>query len=117
MYDILELKKQKLQDLQEIATNLEISGVKNLKKLDLIYEILDKQSENPDKNESTNKTSRTRPKKTQRSEIKKSHHSKNNNIKEIRFPKTKPLIIKYTPFIKNIFLMLVLLAPKTFKPQ
>ena len=40
MYDILELKKKKLQDLQDIAEKLKISDLKNYKKLDLIYEIL-----------------------------------------------------------------------------
>ena len=44
MYDILKLKKKKLQDLQEIAQKLNISEIKNFKKLDLIYEILDKQA-------------------------------------------------------------------------
>ena len=44
MYDILELKKKKLQDLQDIGKKLEISDLKNYKKLDLIYEILDKQA-------------------------------------------------------------------------
>ena len=44
MYDIIELKKKKLQDLQEIATKLEISNLKDYKKLDLIYQILDQQA-------------------------------------------------------------------------
>ena len=38
MYDILKLKKKKLQDLQEIAGELEISEIKNYKKMDLIYQ-------------------------------------------------------------------------------
>ena len=44
MYDILELKKKKLVDLQDIAEKLEVPDLKNYKKLDLIYEILDKQA-------------------------------------------------------------------------
>jgi len=52
MYDILELKKKKLENLQEIAGELEISEIKNYKKLDLIYQILDKQASSPNnKNE------------------------------------------------------------------
>ena len=52
MYDILELKKKKLENLQEIAGELEISEIKNYKKLDLIYQILDKQATSPNnKNE------------------------------------------------------------------
>ncbi len=44
MYDILELKKKKLTELQDIAQKLEVADLKNYKKLDLIYEILDKQA-------------------------------------------------------------------------
>ena len=52
MYDILELKKKKLENLQEIAGELEISEIKNYKKMDLIYQILDKQATSPNnKNE------------------------------------------------------------------
>ena len=51
MYDILELKKKKLQNLQEIAEKLEISEIKNFKKMDLIYQILDKQATSPQKKE------------------------------------------------------------------
>jgi transcription termination factor Rho len=55
MYDILELKKKKLQDLQEIANKLEIEDIKNYKKLDLIYQILDKQALKPINGEKTTK--------------------------------------------------------------
>ena len=44
MYDISQLKKMLLTELQEISEKLEISNFKKLKKTDLIYEILDKQS-------------------------------------------------------------------------
>ena len=54
MYDILELKKKKLQNLQEIAEKLKISEIKNFKKIDLIYQILDKQATTP--NKAANKT-------------------------------------------------------------
>ena len=37
MYDILELKKKKLKDLQDIADKLEISDNKNHKKFLLPY--------------------------------------------------------------------------------
>jgi transcription termination factor Rho len=47
MYDILELKGKKLPELQEIAKGLEISKYRSLKKLDLIYQILDAQAINP----------------------------------------------------------------------
>jgi len=44
MYDISQLKKMLLPELHEISEKLEISNFKKLKKTDLIYEILDKQS-------------------------------------------------------------------------
>ena len=36
MYDILELKKKKLQELQEIAKKLEIDNISNIKKIFLL---------------------------------------------------------------------------------
>jgi transcription termination factor Rho len=47
MYDILELKEKKLNELQEIAKSLDIKKIAKLKKLDLIYQILDSQAVNP----------------------------------------------------------------------
>ena len=44
MYDISQLKKMLLPELQEISEKLKISNFKKLKKTDLVYEILDKQS-------------------------------------------------------------------------
>ena len=44
MYDISQLKKKLLSELQEISEKLKITNYKKLKKTDLIYEILDKQS-------------------------------------------------------------------------
>ena len=44
MYDISQLKKKLLPELQEISEKLKIHNYKKLKKTDLIYEILDKQS-------------------------------------------------------------------------
>ena len=44
MYDISQLKKKLLTELQEISEKLKITNYKKLKKTDLIYEILDKQS-------------------------------------------------------------------------
>ena len=67
MYSIQDLKKKKLQDLQEIGEKLELSGVKNYKKLDLIYEILDKQATIP--NSSQSKTTK----------FKKTHKPTSNN--------------------------------------
>lgn len=75
MFDISELKAKKLPELQEIAKGLQIPKFRTLKKLDLVYKILDQQAANPkavaeiaeDKNQSENSS----PKKPQRNQSKK----------------------------------------------
>ena len=47
MFDISDLKIKKLPELQEIAKGLNVSKFKTLKKLDLVYKILDVQASNP----------------------------------------------------------------------
>ena len=47
MYDIIELNGKLLTDLREIAKELDIKKINNLKKQDLIYKILDHQALNP----------------------------------------------------------------------
>ena len=57
MFEISKLKEKKLSELQEIAEELKISKYKTLKKLDLVYKILDHQASNPDEKESDKKNS------------------------------------------------------------
>ena len=47
MFEISQLKEMKLPELQEMAKKLSISKFRSLKKLDLVYQILDKQAANP----------------------------------------------------------------------
>ncbi|NER17722.1 transcription termination factor Rho [Spongiivirga citrea] len=47
MFEISELKQKKLAELQEIAKNLNVPKYRTLKKLDLVYQILDIQAANP----------------------------------------------------------------------
>ncbi|WP_412986259.1 transcription termination factor Rho [Pontimicrobium sp. IMCC45349] len=47
MFEIAQLKEKKLPELQEIAKQLKISKYRSLKKLDLVYQILDHQAANP----------------------------------------------------------------------
>lgn len=47
MFEISQLKEKKLTDLQEIAKQLSIPKYRSLKKLDLVYQILDYQAANP----------------------------------------------------------------------
>ena len=53
MFDISKLKEKKLAELQKIAEKLKISKYKTLKKLDLVYKILDHQASNPEKKVAT----------------------------------------------------------------
>ena len=47
MFEISELKEKKLSDLQEIAQQLNVPKFRALKKMDLVYQILDLQAANP----------------------------------------------------------------------
>lgn len=47
MFEISQLKAKKLAELQEIAKKLSIPKFRSLKKLDLVYKILDHQAANP----------------------------------------------------------------------
>ena len=47
MFEITDLKAKKLPELQDIAKELSIPKFKSLKKLDLVYQILDVQASNP----------------------------------------------------------------------
>ncbi|MBT8184611.1 MAG: transcription termination factor Rho [Eudoraea sp.] len=47
MFEISDLKAKKLPELQEIAKDLNVPKYKTLKKLDLVYQILDLQASNP----------------------------------------------------------------------
>jgi transcription termination factor Rho len=47
MFEISELKAKKLTDLQVIAKSIGLTKISQLKKLDLVYQILDKQASTP----------------------------------------------------------------------
>lgn len=47
MLEISELKAKKLPELQELAKELGVPKFRSLKKLDLVYKILDYQASNP----------------------------------------------------------------------
>ncbi len=48
MFEISELKAKKLPELQEIAKKLNVPKYRSMKKLDLVYQILDVQAANPE---------------------------------------------------------------------
>ena len=61
MFEISKLKEKKLAELQEIAEELKISKYKTLKKLDLVYKILDHQASNPEEKEGEKKVVKVLP--------------------------------------------------------
>lgn len=79
MFEISQLKEQKLAELQEIAKQLNIPKFRSLKKLDLVYKILDHQAANPKAVEEVTKADpkqnearpNRRPEKKQRQRIQK----------------------------------------------
>ncbi|MEJ2113852.1 MAG: transcription termination factor Rho [Flavobacteriaceae bacterium] len=81
MFEISQLKEKKLADLQEIAKDLNISKYRTLKKLDLVYQILDHQAANPKAVETKNeekpqKQRRERVQKTQNKDTQKAQPTK-----------------------------------------
>ena len=78
MFDISKLKEKKLTELQEIAEELKISKYKTLKKLDLVYKILDHQASNPEEKEVQKKVA-TKPKFNPKSRSNKNDQNDNNS--------------------------------------
>ena len=84
MFEISKLKEKKLAELQEIAEKLKISKYKTLKKLDLVYKILDYQASNPQEKEGEKKAF-TKPKFNPKSKsVKNNQNDKSEHIDEER---------------------------------
>ena len=85
MFEISKLKEKKLSELQQIAEELNISKFKTLKKLDLVYKILDHQADNPEikkttpKQESNPEPRKTSPKQESNPETKKTTPKQESN--------------------------------------
>jgi len=62
MFEISELKAKTLTDLQVIAKSIGLTKISQLKKLDLVYQILDIQAANPTKNNATVTPNESEPK-------------------------------------------------------
>ena len=75
MFEISKLKEKKLSELQEIAEELKISKYKTLKKLDLVYKILDHQASNPDEKD----VDKTEKRDSAKSKFKTRNRSNKNN--------------------------------------
>ena len=69
MFEISELKAMKLPELQEVAKKLNVPKYRTLKKLDLVYQILDLQASNPAALQDQNRDKSEKPKKQEKSEV------------------------------------------------
>lgn len=79
MFEISQLKEKKLPELQEIAKNLNVPKFRSLKKLDLIYQILDVQAASPT---TQTKEEPKRPQKQKRERIQKPAQNQQQNNAE-----------------------------------
>ncbi|MBO6631430.1 MAG: transcription termination factor Rho [Psychroserpens sp.] len=81
MFEISELKAKKLPELQEIAKKLKVPKYRSLKKLDLVYQILDFQASNPDalKKEAIKGSSKENQPKPQRQKKQRARVQKNQD--------------------------------------
>ncbi|SKB79973.1 transcription termination factor Rho [Salegentibacter holothuriorum] len=68
MFEISELKAKKLPELQDIAKSLNVPKFRTLKKLDLVYQILDYQAANPKKAKEALTTEDTKKEESPKSE-------------------------------------------------
>ena len=66
MFEISQLKEKKLTELQEIAQKLKVPKYRSLKKLDLVYQILDYQAANPKAVQEVNKEEKPQRQKRER---------------------------------------------------
>ena len=91
MFEISQLKAKKLPELQEVAKQLKVPKYRSLKKLDLVYQILDYQAANPaavkavtkeDNKPSSNNTTQKQPQQKQkRARVQKPHQEKKEQQK------------------------------------
>ena len=104
MFEITQLKAKKLPELQEVAKQLKVPKYRSLKKLDLVYQILDYQAANPaavkavtkeDNKPSRDNTTQKQPQQKQkRARVQKPHQEKKEQQKMDFDDKSKSSDIK-----------------------
>ena len=110
MFEISQLKAKKLPELQEIANQLKVPKFKTLKKMDLVYQILDLQAANPQavkaaapevkttSNTEPKRRPNPRPRKERVQSIKSNPQALNNLIKEVGAEKAPIVLNKVNSF-------------------
>lgn len=90
MFEISQLKEKKLSELQDIAKELNMTKFKSLKKLDLVYRILDHQAANPQKSAPQNADNKPQKQQRKRRErVQRPKEKDNNAQRSIDFKEAK----------------------------
>jgi transcription termination factor Rho len=95
MFEISELKAKTIAELQQIAKSIGLTKTSQLKKLDLVYQILDTQAANPTKKEDKPKADKPKAEKPKRKRVAKKTASEQSSQEETETkkeekPKRKP---------------------------
>ena len=101
MFEISELKAKTLADLQQIAKSIGLTKTSQLKKLDLVYQILDIQAATPIKEEKRSENPKPRVNKPKRKRVVKKVVSEENIAKDMAKP-TSEILEKKSNLDANI---------------
>ena len=101
MFEISELKAKTLADLQQIAKSIGLTKTSQLKKLDLVYQILDIQAATPIKEEKRSENTKPRVNKPKRKRVVKKVVSEENIAKDMAKP-TSEILEKKSNLDANI---------------
>ncbi|PTM08857.1 MAG: transcription termination factor Rho [Bacteroidetes bacterium] len=96
MFEISQLKEMKLPDLQDIAKELNISKYRSLKKLDLVYQILDHQAANPSAIKATEVIEKPKPK-PRRERVQRDNDDKSQKQLDFKPKEKQPVPVKKQP--------------------
>lgn len=97
MFEISELKAKTLAELQQIAKSIGLSKTSQLKKLDLVYQILDIQAATPIKEEKRSENPKPRANKPKRKRVAKKVVAEESIVEDLPKPTSEVVEKKPTP--------------------
>ena len=97
MFEISELKAKTLAELQQIAKSIGLSKTSQLKKLDLVYQILDIQAATPIKEEKTSENPKPRVNKPKRKRVAKKGVAEESIVEDLPKPTSEVVEKKPAP--------------------
>ena len=95
MFEISELKAKTLAELQQIAKSIGLSKTSQLKKLDLVYQILDIQAATPIKEEKKSENPKPRVNKPKRKRVAKKVVTEESIVEDL--PKSTSEVVEKKP--------------------